>query len=362
MTRTFSALSDGDLLVRLEHACGQERLATAQLVALLAEVDVRKLYAQQGCSSLFTYCVQVLHFSEHAAYMRIEAARAARRFPVILDRLAEGELHLTAVGLLAPHLTDGNHRELLDAARHKSKREVEQLVARVRPQPDVPAVVRKLPTPQTAVTSQIGLTVDPVDAREAAGQPLARAVVVAPARPPEIKPLAPERFMIQFTVGRNTYDRLRQVQDLLRHSIPNGDPALIFERGLTLLLADLSKTKFAAADRPRAAREAKRGSRYVPAAVKRAVWRRDNGQCAFRGDQGRCLETGFLEFHHVVPYAKGGATTSENLELRCRAHNVYEAEQQFPHRTQPPFVRESRAGYGSDVQLGPDRVEQNTSH
>ena len=347
---------------KLEHACGQERLATAQLVALLAEVDARKLYAQQSCSSLFTYCVQVLHFSEHAAYLRIEAARAARRFPVILDRLADGVLHLTAVSLLAPHLTIANHGELLDAARHKSKREVEHLVARVKPQADVPAVVRKLPTPQTAVTSQIGLTVDPVDAREVAGQLLSRAVVAAPAKPPEIKPLAPERFKIQFTVDRNTYDKLRQVQDLLRHSIPNGDPALIFDRALTLLLADLSRTRLAASNHPRAGRETKSRSRHVPAAVKREVWRRDGGRCAFRGDQGRCGETGFLEFHHVVPYAKGGATTCENLELRCRAHNVYEAEQQFPHRTQPQFVRESRTGYGSDGQLGPDRVEQNTCH
>ena len=89
--------------------------------------------------------MQVLHFSEHAAYLRIEAARAARRFPVILDRLADGSVHLTAVGLLAPHLTLANHAELLDAARHKSKREVEQLVAHVRPQQDVPSLVRKLP-------------------------------------------------------------------------------------------------------------------------------------------------------------------------------------------------------------------------
>ncbi len=151
MTTTFSSLSDGDLLAKLEHICAQERRATAQLVALIMEVDARKLYAQQSCSSLFTYCVQVLHFSEHAAYLRIEAARAARRFPTILDRLSDGDLHLTAVSLLAPHLTVANHGELLDAAQHKSKREVEQLIARLRPQPDVPTVVRKLPTPPTAL-------------------------------------------------------------------------------------------------------------------------------------------------------------------------------------------------------------------
>jgi hypothetical protein len=158
----FSAhsLSDNDLLAQLERAIQEERRATAQVIELLRQGDGRKLYARQSCSSLFTYCVKVLHLSEHAAYLRIEAARAARRFPTILDRLAGGELHLTAIGLLASLLTPANHIEVLDAATRKSKREVEQLVARLRPQPDVPAPIRKLPTcrpeaeaPQTSVSS-----------------------------------------------------------------------------------------------------------------------------------------------------------------------------------------------------------------
>ena len=91
--------------------CGcREREATARLIALLAEVDERRLYLGEGCSSLFTYCTQALHLSEHAAYGRIEAARAARRFPVVLDLLSEASLTLTSVTLLAPHLTPTNHR------------------------------------------------------------------------------------------------------------------------------------------------------------------------------------------------------------------------------------------------------------
>ncbi len=118
-------LSDRDLLVELERAAALERHVTARLIALLMEVDTRRLYAGQGYSSLFTYCVQRLHLSEHAAYLRIEAARSARRFPTIVDRLADGSLHLTAVSLLGPHLTPANHVVLLDSATHKSKRDVE---------------------------------------------------------------------------------------------------------------------------------------------------------------------------------------------------------------------------------------------
>jgi 5-methylcytosine-specific restriction endonuclease McrA len=75
--------------------------------------------------------------------------------------------------------------------------------------------------------------------------------------------------------------------------------------------------------------------------VKREVWKRDGGQCAFVGMSGRCTERGFLEFHHLRPYADGGATVTENLELRCRAHNMYEAERYFGSRL-PLLVREAR--------------------
>ena len=97
------------------------------------ELDSRRLYLGEGCSSLFTYCTQVLHLSEHAAYGRIEAARAARRFPILLERLADGSMTLTTVVCCAAHLTPRITHDVLAAARHKSKREVEQLVASLRP-------------------------------------------------------------------------------------------------------------------------------------------------------------------------------------------------------------------------------------
>ena len=110
-------LTDGELLAQVTRAAKQERAATAHLIALLAEVDARRLYLGEGYSSLFTYCTQALHLSEHAAYGRIEAARAARRFPVVMEFLADGSLNVTTIGLLAPHLTDDNHQTLLVSAR-----------------------------------------------------------------------------------------------------------------------------------------------------------------------------------------------------------------------------------------------------
>ena len=99
-----SVLTDTELIAEVKVAAALEREATVRLIALLAQMDARRLSLGEGCSSLFTYCTQVLHLSEHAAYGRIEAARAARRFPVILDLLSDGSITLTTVTLLAPHL------------------------------------------------------------------------------------------------------------------------------------------------------------------------------------------------------------------------------------------------------------------
>ncbi len=351
-------LSDRELLAEVARAAAEERRATAHLLALLIELDTRRLYLGEGFSSLFTYCTQALHLSEHAAYNRIEAARAARRFPIILEYVGEGALTLTAVRLLAPHLTPDNHREALASARHKNKREVELLVARLHPQPDVPAVVRKLPKP-AAMTTPVPVVVHARQVPEVTEHVERRAIDFAReiASPPGItagsqgtaavlKPIAPERYKIQFTAGRETYEKLRRAQDLLRHVVPDGDPAIIIDRALALLVTELERTKVGSSERPRAGRAVSRGARHVPAAVRRAIWQRDGGRCAFVGTKGRCSETGFLEYHHMVPFAEGGATTVENLELRCRAHNQHEFERWFGSRLLPKQseLKDSRLG------------------
>jgi len=288
-----SSLSDADLLSITRRAAAHERDATARLVALLAEVDARRLYLSESCSSMFVFCTRTLHMSEHAAYARIEAARAARRFPTILDRLADGRLTLTTVGLLAP----------ISPARHPDR------------STEAPAVPRAL-----------------------AGPPR-RSIVAA---------LAPRRYWLRVTIDEETQRKLERARDLLRHQIPDGDTAALLDRALTLLVTKAERTKFAAttrkgSHRPAAPLGASRRAtapagashpaapphprpRRIPGAIRRAVWARDQGCCAFVVPAGRCGETGFLEFHHVVPFATGGASTIENLELRCRAHNGYEAE------------------------------------
>jgi len=315
-SRCIADLSDEELLATVKALVARECGATADLIASLAELDRRRLYLGEGFASLYRYCTLGLHLSEYAAYARIEAARAAASYPIIIDLIADGAITLTTVRLLAPHLTAENHQAVLAAARYKSKREVELQVAALRPLPSVPSSVRELST-DTALSM-------PATATDSGSSGLRLAT-----ERPVVTPLAPECYKVQITITRETYETLRRVQDLMRHSVPDGDPAVIFSRALQLLLAELERRKTAHTERPHRVAPCNSGSRYVPAHVRREVWNRDDGRCAFVGTNGRCVERGFLEFHHVIPYADGGETCAENLELRCRAHNAYEAELHF---------------------------------
>jgi 5-methylcytosine-specific restriction endonuclease McrA len=340
---SFSLLADEQLLERVQTLAGDERRATVALIAALAELDGRRLYLREGFSSLFTYCTQVLHLSEHAAYGRIEAARAARKFPSLLERLADGDITLTSLCLLAPHLTAENYPEVLAAARHKTKREVELLMATLRPQPPVPATVRKLPAPTATPTATDG---NLFGTPEEPDQGKAAATIDVKRRAASVTPLAPERYKLQLTLSAETQDKLRRAQDLLRHVVPNGDLGVIVDRALTLLVRELERARFAETTRPRKATVQSARSRHIPAEIRRRVWHRDGGRCALMGTEGRCTERGFLEFHHVLPYADGGESVVENLELRCRAHNAYEAARWDGTL----FTRESRFDSGYSVQ------------
>jgi hypothetical protein len=343
-----SHLSDDDLVAEVKSLARCEREATASLLACLGELDARRLYLAAGFSSLFTYCCEVLHLSEPAAYNRIEAARAARRFPVILRMLAEGSLSLATVRLLASSLTAENYQELLAAAMGKSKRQVEELLVRYFPRPDVPSSVRKLPAAKAvpAVDATRLAPADPPVVAPVPSPPLPGACLKAPSaapRRPVVSPLAPDRYEIRFTASAQTREKLRLAQDLLRHAIPSGDLAEVIDRALTVLLEDLARKKFAATERPRASRGTAPGSRDIAAKVRRVVWPRDHGTCTFVGKGGRrCSKRAFIEFDHIHPHGARGEGTTENIRLLCWAHNAYQSELFYGHGR--PIKRGTRPG------------------
>jgi hypothetical protein len=241
------------------------------------------------------------------------------------------------VRLLAPHLTQSNHETVLAEASGKSKREVEGLVARLAPRPDVVSAVRKLPTPAPPAEPPAARE-EPNSPRGELPGPVAQApvVTVAPVvttsstRRAVVEALAPARYALHVTLGQEAHDDLRRLQDLLCLEVPNGDPAEIVQRALALLRQNVEKRKCAATDRPRKSRGAAPHSRHVEAAVERAVRARDGNRCAFVGKSGRrCESTRFVQLHHVDPYSLGGGKSVDELSLRCRRHNAYESELYF---------------------------------
>src|SRR5262249_40579105 len=113
---------------------------------------------------------------------------------------------------------------------------------------------------------------------------------------------------------------------LLGHAVPTGDLAEVLERSFDAYIEKLEQQKFAATSRPRAGRTS-HDPPHIPAAVKRAVWERDGGQCSFVGEGGhRCGSRVRLESDHVDRVARGGEATVDGIRLRCRAHNQYEAD------------------------------------
>jgi hypothetical protein len=395
----LKTISDDKLLGSLFDVLKQARHNEADLVAHIAEVDARELYARQAAPSMFAWCTQVLHLSESEAYLRIAVARASRRHPMLLAMLADGRLHLSGIERLAPHLTEKNRDVLLRRAVHKSKRQIEQLVAELAPRPATPTTMRKLPatrTPHAATggsvpTSELrpsgvgaadgGLAVDgvaptapklrpagvaaaeggvAVGGVASAASELRPAGVVAPvSRPngavpsdPELRPdgvptpsmvgprptrapeaVAPARFRLQFDLDAEFKDKLERLQALMRSSVPDGNLGKVIELAVTRELERLEARRFAKTKRPRkrlAQTDTRPKSRYIPAAVRRFVEKRDGGRCAYRDRHGRrCTKRHDLEFHHRMPFGLGGDHSAEGLALMCRTHNSLLAEEDF---------------------------------
>src|SRR5436309_10417269 len=163
------------------------------------------------------------------------------------------------------------------------------------------------------------------------------------ARGAKLAPVAPERFLLQLTIGRSTQDKLRYAQQLLGHALPSGDLAQVLDRALDALIERLEKRKCARARRPRPSKRSSNNPRHIPAHVKRAVWERDQGRCTFVSKAGRrCPARTRLEFDHVDEVARGGRASVAGIRLRCRAHNQYGAECTFGAE----FMREKREAAG----------------
>jgi hypothetical protein len=156
--------------------------------------------------------------------------------------------------------------------------------------------------------------------------------------------LSEARHLLRLTVSADFVRDLEAVKAALSHQIPDGRLETVLHECLRKTLASCEKRR-RGAGRASAPKPGRPGSRYIPAAVRDEVWRRDAGCCAFVGSTGRrCDSTHQLEIHHLVPFARGGAATVDNLSLRCSIHNRHEAERDFGAEPMARAVAAARAG------------------
>jgi hypothetical protein len=385
----LARLSDDQLVSSLQSLVLQSRSTTAAILAHLIEVERRQLHVASACSSLFTYCTEVLGLSDGETADRIHAARAARRFVVVLELLARNELHLTAVRLLAPHLDDDNHLALLQTAAGKTKRDIQTMIAELAPKPDAPSRINRRPsrraTPAPPAAPDLFDLADrakPTPTPSPQPQPAPGAVAGPPSPPllsptpgpsapdrgreraPRPAPLSPGRYKVQFTATKAVVDKLELCKSLMSHRLPGCDLPDVVEEAVELLYAKLSKQRFGSGAKPRgkAARQHKavsdsaddansagatlaRGgdeaadsppeqlprSRHVPARVRREVVDRDGLRCAYvdPATGRRCSERSLLELHHHEPFAFGGDHSAAQISVYCRVHNQWAARRDF---------------------------------
>jgi 5-methylcytosine-specific restriction endonuclease McrA len=391
----FDSLSDDALHALVRRLTARSNVALADLLAHLGEVEARGIHRNRACATLYTYCVYDLRMSEDAAYRRSKAARFVRQHPELRGMLARGELHLTGLLMIAPHLGAERHSEILERVRFRSKREIARLIAELDPKPEVPPRIEPLApaAPPRARTLEEALA-GPVrklregdrpedwleaDAGDLAGPALEeaeRALEGAWQARREATPGRPLRYKVQFTASQEYVDLLDEALDLLGFQkqatrlpdlqlrvlrdfverlrkrktgrrqvraaaetpvaparVPEGEtstaPAPKRDADASAAPARVPSTPARAPGRHRSSH-----GRYVPVAVRRAVWGRDASQCAYVDERGqRCSERRGLEVHHRQPHALGGPPTIENLELRCPAHNTLAAEQDFGRET-----------------------------
>jgi hypothetical protein len=384
-TQSVAAMGNDELVEATRELARRSCAVEAELLIHLGEIDQRRLYLDRAFPSMFAFCTRELGFSEGAAYNRILVARAARKLPAVIDAVRSGSVHLAGLRLLAPHLTDENHLDVLRQAAGRSKEQIGELVAALAPRPPLRAMLRKLPdqcglrlalAPQGEAPVDAGGPSFPAPAPQgstegdqppsfaAAPSEPPRGPPTAPVEPPRwiasappeparrhpadqsMAPFAADTYRLHLTIPRELRDEIREAQDLLRHRVPDGDLAKIFRMALKTLLAKVKKERFAVGRKARGAvpegglaesrrepaesRREPAESRHVPDAMKRAVYERDGGRCAFTDARGRrCEETAALEIDHVEGFARTHHHDIDGLRLLCRAHNQHAADRMY---------------------------------
>jgi len=281
-------LSKQELITNTEALVSQERRITIEVLWHLHEIERRKLYAELGYSSLFSYCIEALKYSEAQAFRRISAMRLLKQAPELEAKLNDGALSVATIcQVQALKISISQKKEILKEVEGKSKRETERYLLKIAPRP---------------------------------------------IEEERVKPISATHTRIEFNADEELMKKLDELKNMLAHKMPNASVA-----ELVRYLVDESLKKSSAEPKvvlsPAKVRK-NVNTRYIPETIKQHVWQRDHGQCSYihYETQKRCDSQYALEYDHILPHALGGETTIDNLRMLCRSHNQFLAMQTFGNR------------------------------
>jgi len=280
----ISKLSDTNLISEVKRLVSEERRLTADLLHYLCEVRRRRLFAQYGYPSLFTFCVKYLGYTEAQTQRRLEAMKAMIEIPEIEEKIKDGALSLTAVAQAQSYFRSQEKedrpvsveakREVLLSLENKTTRECERELIKLSGE-------KPLPQEKSKLVSQT-------------------------------------HTQVTMNLPHILLEKLERIKSLLSHKNPNMTQAELLNAMADIVLREIDQSR--------------RG-----VSVARIVNER---KCSYvspiTGE--KCQSSYFLEIDHIIPKALGGDSRPENLRLLCKTHNQLAAIEVFGLKKMDPFI------------------------
>ncbi len=354
---SLEGLSTEALTNSAEKLVRAEKRNVALLIAHIAEMSRRKTYLECGYKNLFDYCVKRLRLSEGSVALRIQVANVSRRFPQLLQSLAQNRISLTVAGHLAPHLREDNVEKLLSDCAGMTKRAVDEYLVALRPKPVFHPSIRKRPSPvENREQARPEGQQETMREREQSKPPCPSPSVEEEQRPrlasPSsnlLEPARPDTFNFRFSADKNFKAKFERLAEVLGVENPLKHMAEILERAVDISLEKkdpkrkrerrLERQRAKAAPRgesrpdeisTRPERKDRAESRYIPSEVRERVFERAGYQCQYRSADGtRCSARTRLEIEHVRPFAIYRSHEERYLRALCKRHNRFQAERVY---------------------------------
>ena len=319
--RDLKKLTDDELTKSLTAAAAHERRATIDVIEHIREFMIRRLYLEQGCTSLFAYLTTHLHFSEATAQNRIDAARMLDQTPEIAEKISSGAITLTQISVVAQALRQKRRDQKAEGVKLTSEGAQSQIES-------------LLSTEATTSPMSLFAAIEGLDSKNSAVL-VAKALDIKPMTHEKVRPQQDESVRLEITLSNEEWSVLRQARDLLSHRNPNAsmsdviaevtryfvrreDPRLTKPKRRTME-NNLSTRATTLTSDPRL-KQFKRVA--IPAATRRLIFARDQKcQWIHNASGEKCGSTFLLQIDHRVSVCAGGSNEPENLQLLCANHN-----------------------------------------